>query len=263
MPCVERKFRRPDGPVESGNALGIPASGNRLIEAMPAPQRALFVRDLQQVSIETDAQLSVAGEPLSCVYFPTGAVISALCVSDGAVMDVHGVGREGMLGSDGLLGVEQARFELVCQIAGEMLHMPTARFRQHLQKQVGLRSVVSRYAFGVLTLMAQSVACNGSHGIPERCARWLLITGDRVGSNDFELTHALLARMLGVRRSGVSVALAHLQDAGLILYRLGRVRIVDRRKLEEKSCECYRAVVRETARFAAFPLRERKPRPTS
>jgi hypothetical protein len=228
-----------------------PGSGNRLIEAIAAPERKLFVRDLQQIAIKSQARLSAAGEDLPEVYFPTGAVISALCISGDAVMDVHGVGREGMLGSGVLLGIEQARFDLVCQIGGTMLHMPGNRFRQHLQREIGLQRVVSRYAFDVLTLMGQSVACIASHDIPQRCARWLLITSDRVGSSDFALTHALLSRMLGVRRSGVSVALSRLQGAGLIQYRLGRVRILDKQKLEEKSCECYRSVVRETARFAA------------
>jgi CRP-like cAMP-binding protein len=222
---------------------------------MPAAERALFVRDLQQVAIKSQARLLDAGDGLPGVYFPTGAVISALCISGGAVMDVHGVGREGMLGSDVLLGIEQARFDLVCQIGGTMLHMPRARFREHLLKEAGLQQAVTRYAFDALTLMGQSVACIASHNIPERCARWLLITSDRVGSLHFDMTHALLSRMLGVRRSGVSVALSRLQNAGLIQYRLGRVRIEDKRKLEEKSCECYRAVVRETTRFAAAQTR--------
>jgi hypothetical protein len=236
-----------DRSAESQNGLSEPILENQLIQAIAGPYRKRFVRDLQRVDLKVDDLVSAAGKNLAGVYFPVGAVISAVCTSEDAQMDVHGVGCEGMLGSDVLLGVERSRFELVCQISGTLLYMPTASFQLHMQRHAGLQRLVARYAFDVLALMAQSVACTGLHSIAQRCARWLLITGDRVAGAEFDLTQGLLARMLGVRRAGVSVAVSQLQAGGLIQYRLGRIRIVDREKLKEKSCTCYGIVMRERA----------------
>jgi CRP-like cAMP-binding protein len=183
------------------------------------------------------------------VLFPVGAVISAICVSDNAEMDVHGVGREGMIGGHDMFSFKQSRFDLVCQIGGDILSMPTSSFGKHFARSVDLRRVVSDYAVGLLTFMTQSVACNGLHTVAQRCARWLLVTRDRVGVSEFSLTHELLARMLGVRRSGVSVAVKRLARAGVIRYRFGRLRIIEPQRLEAESCDCYRVVVRETRRL--------------
>lgn len=106
---------------------------------------------------------------------------------------------------------------------------------------------------GVLSFMTQSVACNGLHSVAQRCARWLLVTRDRVGAIEFSLTHELLARMLGVQRSGVSIAVKRLARLGLIDYRFGRVRIVEARGLERESCDCYRIIVRERQRLLRAP----------
>lgn len=164
-------------------------------------------------------------------------------------MEVHGVGREGILGPSVLFVAEQTRFQWVCQISGTMLIMPSARFEQHARENAELRRAVALYSMGVVSSLTQSVACNGMHSIAQRCARWLLVTSDRVGASDFSLTHELLARMLGVQRSGVSIAVGRLQGLGIIQYRLGQVSIRDRNGLEDESCECYGVVVRDTQRI--------------
>jgi CRP-like cAMP-binding protein len=126
-----------------------------------------------------------------------------------------------------------------------MLSMPRALFRAHLSKSPEITFAVSAYSAKVLTLMTQSVACNALHTIGQRCARWLLVTGDRVDSATFVMTHKLVARMLGAHRPGISLALGRLQRLGLIEAGLGRIRILDRPGLEAESCECYRLVVRD------------------
>jgi len=214
-------------------------SKNGFFDLISARQRGSFVADLQPVEIRARDLLSQPGKALAGAYFPTSAVISMLCRSKGDTVDVRGVGREGMLGS-AALGAGELRFEAVCQIGGTMLHMPGTTFRRHTARSPSLRSALSAYASEVLAFTTQSVACNALHTIDRQCARWLLVTQDRAGTAEFSLTHELLARMLGVRRSGISVAVSHLQRSGFVRYKSGIMTIVDRGGLERASCDCYR-----------------------
>lgn len=222
---------------------------NRLIDLLTLPERRAFLADMTTTSVRAHDRLSLRGTALPSVFFPVGAVISAVCVSEGAEMEVHGVGREGMIGGQDLFASKRSRFDLVCQIGGGILSMSSLAFGQRLKSSSELRQILSTYSTGVLTFMTQSVACNGLHSVAQRCARWLLVTRDRVGAVEFSLTHELLARMLGVRRSSVSVAISRFAHLDLVRYRFGRVRIVDLRGLASESCDCYRVVVRETRRL--------------
>lgn len=222
---------------------------NALLQSLQSSCRKLLLADLERVEIKAHSRLCAAGHSLTNTCFPTSAVISARCDLNGKTMDVHGVGREGIVGPSVLFIAEQSRFEWVCQIGGSMLLMPSSIFEQHVRKNAGLQRAVALYSMGVIGLLTQSIACNGLHSIAQRCARWLLITGDRVDASEFSLTHEQLARMLGVRRSGVSVAVQRLQRLGIIRYRLGRIYVVDRDRLELESCECYRLVVLDTERI--------------
>jgi hypothetical protein len=222
--------------------------GNRLIHSMAPSERKTLDGELQSMTIGAHDVLSASRLSLSNVFFPTGAVISMTGISNKSIIEVRGVGSEGMLGADALRAIEH-RFELACQIGGSMLYMHVSTFRHFIEKHVLLRNLVSRYSMSVLALMTQSILCNGLHSIAERCARWLLTTSDRAGILEFTLTHQSLAQMLGVRRSGVSVAVYRLQQLKIINYRHGRIAIVDRARLEGESCECYRLVVRETKRI--------------
>ena len=226
---------------------------NQLIQSIPAASRLSFVADLQSIDIDARSRLANAGSPMLTVYFPIGAVISAVFESKGASMEIHGVGLDGMLGADITFAPERIRFDLVCQIAGPMLSMPYGTFKAHTQRNAALARALALYSMSVLAFLTQSAACNALHPIAQRCARWLLVTSDRVGALDFALTHELLARMLGAHRPGVSVAVARLQRLRLIVYRLGSIRILDKTRLEVESCECYRAVVRETSRIFRQP----------
>lgn len=225
---------------------------NHLLQLLAARPVNPLSRKLKLENLHLGRVLSGHGEPSTDFYFPTGGVISAMVrMSDGTRMEIRAIGREGVLGTDGVYGLHHGRFELVCQVAGPVLRVPSKAFHAEMARSAYLRTLLQRYSYGVFSFMAQSIACNGLHSIAQRCARWLLVTRDRVGGNEFRLTHHALAIMLGVRRSGVTVAVQALQNAGAIQYNRGIIRILNARELERKSCECYATVVHETKRLLA------------
>ena len=226
---------------------------NHLLQELTLKERRPLFADLTRVEIASSEVLPATSERHAHVYFPTGAVLASVCASNGAAVEVRGVGIEGMLGLAALHAAEHPRFELACQIGGTLLRMPASAFVQHLARDESLRRIIARYSTNALTFMTQSVACNGLHSVARRCARYLLTTGDRSGSETFALTHDLLARMLGVRRAGVSVAVSRLQRLGAVRYRLGAVTIIDRMRLEDEACECYGIITREHRRTKGRP----------
>jgi CRP-like cAMP-binding protein len=154
-----------------------------------------------------------------------------------------------------ILGVSASHSLAVVQIDGDAARVDAERFREWLAGQdESARSIFLRYACVLLEQTAQSVACNRKHALEERCARWLLATRDRVGSNEFSLTHQFIAAMLGVRRASVTVALGLLQEQGYLTYSRGRLRVLDTTGLEEFSCECYRVVRAEQERIMGGAL---------
>ena len=161
-------------------------------------------------------------------------------------MEAATIGREGFVGTPMVLGAPSTTVEALAQIPGTAARMDAGRLVEWLRTAGGtLFPVLLRYAQALQEQTAQSVACNRRHGIDERCARWLLMTHDRVGADEFPLTQDFLAFMLGVRRASVTVAAGMLQQAGLIHYRRGRITVRDRERLEAASCECYGIIRRE------------------
>jgi CRP-like cAMP-binding protein len=198
---------------------------------------------LERLRLPLRAQIYEPGETVEHVYFPVDAVISVVTVMrDGGQIEVLTVGREGMVGARALLDATAVSQSTFCQVGGEAYRMPFERFARLCAGSIPLRNLVQRYLSAQIDVMAQSIACNRLHYVNERCARWILMTHDRVGRNEFQLTHESLAAMLGVRRAGVSVAAAKLQQVGAIRYSRGRFTVVDRTALERESCECYSAI---------------------
>jgi CRP-like cAMP-binding protein len=219
------------------------ASFNRLIEALPDEVREVVEQSFERVRVPLRATIYEPGAPIDQIYFPIDAVISVVTVmSDGAQIEVITVGNEGLTGARGLLDGATASFLTWCQVGGEAYRISFDRFAMLCDTYAQLRKLVERYLSALLDVMAQSIACNRLHYVNERCARWLLLTHDRVGRDEFPLTHEVLATMLGVRRAGVSVAAASLQQSGFISYARGRFTIVDRAGLEDAACECYAAI---------------------
>jgi CRP-like cAMP-binding protein len=182
------------------------------------------------------------GQPVEYVYFPNGGVASVTAsLADGTMVETATVGLEGMLGIEAFFAKDPvAPGDTMVQVPDTSVEqLSVAAFRRELAQQGELAQAIGRYAQASVAHMMQSVACNARHPVAERCARWLLGTHDRVGRDEFHLSHEFLAIMLGVRRPSVTVVAGILQEAGLITYRRGRVTIVNRKGLETASCECY------------------------
>ena len=216
---------------------------NRLLRALSPEAYATFLLLLEPVDLTTGQVLWSPDGPIHAVYFPRTAVCSLLTpLADEPPVESATVGYEGMVGIPIVLGAPTTHTQALVQIAGTAARVDSGRFREWLATSDGAFPLFLRYAQVLLEQTAQSVACNRKHAMEERCARWLLATRDRVASDSFVLTHEFLAAMLGVRRASVTVAAGMLQQAGLIRYSRGRVTVLDRERLEEASCECYRVV---------------------
>lgn len=189
--------------------------------------------DLRQVLYEPH-------EPIEYVYFPENAVVSVISVmQNGSSIEVGTFGREGMAGSFLLLNAQSVPFRYFIQIAGTGYRVSAPRFQRALAANQELHDAALRYELDFRMQTMQGMACNGLHSIEQRCCRWLLMTRDRVDTDDFRLTHEFLALMLGVRRSSVSEVIAPLQEMNLISSKRGTISIINRAALEARVCECY------------------------
>jgi CRP-like cAMP-binding protein len=184
--------------------------------------------------------LSEPNEPIPFVYFPEGCVTSVIKVlSSGKRIEVGTAGLEGMAGVPVFLGADASPLLNVIQVSGHAQCMAADDLRRLASAGTALHLILQRYSQYQFNQAAQSIACNWMHRIEHRCARWLLMTHDRVGVDQFDLTHEYLATMLGARRAGVSQVAEALRAAGLIRYQRGKIAIVNRAGLERASCECY------------------------
>jgi len=230
--------------------------GNRLLDALPLAHWRRISALLQRERAELKQILHAPGARIEAVYFPVDAVVSILTtLSDGAGVEIATVGNEGMLGSPVVLGSNAMPAREFCQVQvpGELLRMEKTAFAEVLSQDDSFREVVQLYVQALFSQVAQQVACNALHSVEERCCRWLLLTHDRVHSDSFPLSQEFLAQMLGVRRASVTLAAGALQTAKLIHYQRGEMTIVDRKGLEQVSCECYGALRDEFDRLLSSP----------
>jgi CRP-like cAMP-binding protein len=221
--------------------------GNRLLDSLSPTRQADLAPHLERVRLELKELLFEAGKRIDSVYFPITAVASLLnLVEDTSGVEIATIGNEGLVGLSLSWGIDtfNPREFVQCQVPGDALVMDAETFASKVAAGGELTWLVHRYTQAFVTQIGQQVACNGLHSIQERCARWMLLTHDRVGSNEFPLTQEFLAQMLGVRRPSVTVVAGILQQAGFIRFHRGRITITDRRGLENASCDCYR-VLRE------------------
>ena len=228
-----------------------PRNQNRLLRALTASDYALIVPQLQRVAFAAGETISNAHARPRHVYFPETAVLSlVVSMQDGGTVEAATVGNEGIAGVSAFLGTGTMNSRCIAQIAGDAQRLPASALSQAVAESPALDLLLRRYAQAFLNQLAQSVACNRLHSIDQRCARWLLMTHDRVGGGDtFDLTQEFLSYMLGVRREGVSAASSALQDDGIIRYRRGHISVLDRPALERASCECYSETRSDYARL--------------
>lgn len=215
---------------------------NRLLAALPERDQWDMAGDLTLVDLAARDVLYEPRNHIKDVHFPTTAVVSMLAtMEDGSQAEIATVGNEGMSGFPVFLGADRAPHLAITQVAGRALEMPAALFEKHVERSSHVRLLMQKYTQAIFNQVSQTAACNRLHPVEERCARWLLMTRDRAGSDEFGLTHDFIAIMLGVRRASVTLAIGTLTQAGFIGNGRGRVRILNATGLEEVSCECYAA----------------------
>jgi CRP-like cAMP-binding protein len=219
-----------------------PDVSNDLIERLPRRDRTRLRAACERVELVLAAPVCVRGAEAGHAYFPTRAFISLLArVDHHPAIEVGMVGSEGMLGAEILLGICQSPFDAVVQGQGEVLRIDVRRFRTELECSLPLRRTLSRYLHVRMLQLARASGCHRFHAVAPRLARWLLMSQDRAHGNRFEMTHEFLASMLGVRRSGVTLAAGVLQRGGLIRYTRGELTVLDRQGMETAACSCYAA----------------------
>ena len=223
---------------------------NRLLACLPKAALKRLLPHLESVNFEPNDLIYEAHSAIDTVYFPTHGVLSAMTVMpDGHAIEVGNIGPEGAAGAYSFLGKAWSPNRVIVQVKGDGLRIKAADMQKAAEGDGVLRDKLLRYHSVYLAQISQSVACNGLHQIQQRCCRWLLMTHDRVGQDEFDLTHEFLAIMLGVRRSSVTEVLQRLKEQGLIDYSWGSIKILKRKKLEETCCECYALVEQEYKRL--------------
>jgi CRP-like cAMP-binding protein len=223
---------------------------NRILDRLPGKELIRIRKALTEVDAVIRDEIYERNKPFKHVYFPETAIASVVNVlKDGTEIEVATIGYEGMVGLPVFLGTNQSPARSFWQVAGTAFRLDAAFLEKEKRNATPLAAALGLYTQGFFAQIAQSVTCNRLHNLEQRCARWLLMTHDRVEGDDFPLKQEFLAHMLGVRRPGISEVAGRLQRKGLIKYSRGWMRIIDRGGLERLSCDCYRAVAREYRRL--------------
>lgn len=226
-------------------AIQEPTVTNLLIDSLSTRQKKRFLKLCTQIELDFDSVVCEFNQTYQYVYFPLTGFISLIALEvDLPPLEVGLIGNEGMLGVDVVLGVTIAPLQSIVQGSGTALRIPLEKFQQELKADPGLVILLNRYIHVSMQQLIQMAVCIHFHEIEARLARWLLMTNDRAHKNSFRLTHAFLAKMLGVRRSAVSIAANALRKKKLIAYSRGQIEILDRKGLESASCSCYSTMKR-------------------
>jgi CRP-like cAMP-binding protein len=224
--------------------------GNHLLSVLPEAERRRLAPHLSQVDMPLGQVVYESGDRQRVVYFPTTSIVSLLYVmEDGASAEIAIVGNEGLIGIALFMGGETTPSRAIVQSAGAAFQLDAQILKQEFIRGGPVQRLLLRYTQALITQMAQTAVCNRHHSIDQQLCRWLLLSMDRLPSNELKMTQELIANMLGVRRSGVTEAALKLQDAGLIRYGHGHIKVLDRPGLEKRVCECYRVVKREFDRL--------------
>jgi len=223
---------------------------NGILAALPSEEFARLFPNLKPVNLNAGDVLYETGDNMRYAYFlNSGAVCLLAESSNGESIEVGSIGREGVVGVPTILRVERALFRVVVEIPGDALRVEAETLREEFHRGGKLQIWLLRYTHALFTQMSQSGICSHFHTVEQRLCRWLLVTSDRCQSESFQLTHELIAQMLGTSRSAVTMAAARLQRLGLISYCRGKVSILDRPALQMTACECYEIIKDEFDHF--------------
>jgi CRP-like cAMP-binding protein len=221
-----------------------------LLAALPVADYERMLPSLELVPLPLGWVVYEAGREQGYVHFPTTSIVSLLYVmEDGASAEIAVVGKDGVVGIALFMGGETTPSRAVVQSAGHGYRLRAAVLKREFERGGPLQNLLLRYTQALITQMAQTAVCNRHHAVEQQLCRWLLLSLDRLSSNQLTMTQELIANMLGVRREGVTEAAGKLQKAGLIHYSRGRITVLDRPKLEARVCECYAVVKKETDRL--------------
>ena len=223
---------------------------NHLLAALPADDYQRLLPSLEPISMLLGDVLYESGVQMRSVYFPTSSIVSLLYVMEnGASAEIAVVGKEGIVGVSLFMGGETTPSRAVVQSAGHAYRLKGQQLKDEFYRNGPMQHLLLRYTQSLLTQMAQTAVCNRHHSLDQQLCRWLLLSLDRLQSNELVMTQELIANMLGVRREGVTEAAGNLQRVGLIEYRRGHITVLDRPGLEARACECYAVVKTECDRL--------------
>ena len=223
---------------------------NHLLAALPAAEFERLAPHLEPVPMRLGETLYEPGGRLQHAYFPTTSIVSLLyVVESGAAAEIAGVGNEGVVGVSLFMGGDTTPSAAVVQTAGHGYRLKSALLMEEFNRAGAMRRLLLRYTQALITQMFQTAACNRHHSIEQQLCRWLLMTLDRLPSNELVMTQELIANALGVRREGITEAAGNLQRAGVIRYRRGHIAVLERSGLEAGTCECYAVVRKELGRL--------------
>jgi PAS domain S-box-containing protein len=247
LESAEREVVRLRGKAEPAPRLQVE---NVVLASLRQEAYERILPDLEDVSLQLGENLYRPDDPIDYIYFPTSGMISLVSsTEEGESIEVGMVGKDGMVGISHFFGTYRSPYLITVQIAGQAKRMRADLFETESGRYGSLHSALLRYTSVMLTQLTQSIVCNRFHSLDERFCRWLLMAQDCAETHSFALTQEFISQMLGVRRSGVTVAAGNLQEKGFIEYTRGHITILDRQGLEESSCECYRIVREETRRL--------------
>jgi CRP-like cAMP-binding protein len=228
---------------------------NHLLAALTPDERERIYPHLQLVGLPLGTVLYESGDLLRHVYFPTDSIVSLLYVlENGASAEISVVGNEGVIGIALFMGGETTPSRAIVQSAGHAYRLVGQRLKDEFHCNGGAQIRLLRYTQALITQMAQTAVCNRHHSVDQQLCRWLLLSLDRLASDELVMTQELIANMLGVRREGVTEAAGKLQKLGVIRYSRGKITVLDRPKLEALSCECYAAVKKEADRIGGLTV---------
>lgn len=225
-------------------------SVNRILERLPREERTRLIPELHEKDLALGDIVYESGGSLDYVCFPTSCIVSLIyTMEDGAVAEMGLVGNDGMVGVALFMGGDTVPNRAVVQLAGKAIRMKAAKLQEEFHRGGYLQRFLLRYTQALITQISQTAVCNRLHSVEQRLSRWLLLCHDRVRSDELIMTQEFISNMLGGRRQSVTVAAGRLQDAGVIEYSRGHIKILDRKKLESSTCECYQVVKTEFDRL--------------
>ena len=223
---------------------------NRLLAALPQPVYRSLLPNLEPVELPQHEILFLAGDKYDYAYFPSYAIVSTVAImKNGSTIEIGVIGNEGMVGLPVILNTDYTNSTALVQVGDGGYRISALLLRQAMEQYPELKRLLMNYVQARIIELGQTAACNRYHNLEQRFARWLLTVSSNIQKDEFQLTQEFIAQMLGVRRSGVSVIAGEFQQAGIIRYKRGHIKIISKEKLEALTCECYQLINTEFSRL--------------